>query len=307
MKLLWLLILWLFTVTTAAEDEHPKVRSFDLDESELKLRYEHFVEQDFSLIAKELVSQMSLFPVTSGIKPSYDQTTPWKYGLPWTLYSAWQHHVQNINNNPVNADTLNVLVTVLISTENDKGTGRHNVLHELNNQLNRLKGTEQLLLEQTKVLKRLTAIVTSNMEPLSMRMAALRTLIIHEGINHHINQIIKLTTVNQSDSELKQVKAMSYLISASPVKTLSQLSQVNKNRYLYHAFELLNLNHDGKTGRGYFLALHLETFLSLEPAQHHVFKPDQSLKQYQTARGLSDDFFQQTVDNALQWWQGNHP
>ncbi|MES2922205.1 MAG: hypothetical protein V4819_11700 [Verrucomicrobiota bacterium] len=64
---------------------------------------------------------------------------------------------------------------------------------------------------------------------------------------------------------------------------------------------------DGRSGAGYFLAIHVGHFLGIPPVRggKGSFVPDQQLREYQGPHGLSESFFQDTVTNARKWWDAN--
>ncbi len=62
-------------------------------------------------------------------------------------------------------------------------------------------------------------------------------------------------------------------------------------------FELLQRIPRQRIDQGYFVALHLGFILKLKDQ----FKPDQQAEKYQGPGGLTKDFFQDTVRNALAW------
>ena len=86
-----------------------------------------------------------------------------------------------------------------------------------------------------------------------------------------------------------------------------KLSAESKNLFLNYGFTLLTQIDDGKSGRGYHLACHLGYIIGIEPIRKGkgAFVPDQRLPQYQSEGNLKENFFQDTVNNAQEWWRKN--
>jgi hypothetical protein len=86
-----------------------------------------------------------------------------------------------------------------------------------------------------------------------------------------------------------------------------KISAESKKLLLNYGFAQLSQIDDGKSGKGYFLAMHLGDVAGIKPVREGqgAFAPDQRLPQYQGERGLKDSFFQDTVDNAQKWWRKN--
>jgi hypothetical protein len=85
------------------------------------------------------------------------------------------------------------------------------------------------------------------------------------------------------------------------------LSFENRKLLYNYGFTLLGQIDDGKTGKGYGLALHLGRFVGIKSI-HDVqatFQADQRLPEYQGEHGFKDSFFQDTVNNARNWWAEN--
>lgn len=86
-----------------------------------------------------------------------------------------------------------------------------------------------------------------------------------------------------------------------------RLSPENKKLLVRYGFALLGLIDDRKTGLGYGLAIDLGRALGIKPIRdvQSPFQPDQRLTQYQGEFRPDDSFFQDTVNNAMAWWQEN--
>jgi hypothetical protein len=86
-----------------------------------------------------------------------------------------------------------------------------------------------------------------------------------------------------------------------------KISAETKTVILNYGFAQLSKIDDGKSGRGYFLATHLGSIIGIKPIRggQGAFAPDQRLQQYQGEHGLKDSFFQDTVNNAQEWWRKN--
>jgi hypothetical protein len=86
-----------------------------------------------------------------------------------------------------------------------------------------------------------------------------------------------------------------------------KISAESKKMILNYGFAQLTHIDDGESGRGYFLAMHLGSIIGIKPIRdgQGAFAPDQRLQQYQGEHGLKDSFFQDTVNNAQEWWRKN--
>jgi hypothetical protein len=84
-----------------------------------------------------------------------------------------------------------------------------------------------------------------------------------------------------------------------------KISADSRKAILNYGFAQLRQIDDGKSGRGYFLAMHLGSIIGIKPIRdgQGAFAPDQRLQQYQGEHGLKDSFFQDTVNNAQEWWR----
>jgi hypothetical protein len=86
-----------------------------------------------------------------------------------------------------------------------------------------------------------------------------------------------------------------------------RISAESKKMILKYGFAQLTQIDDRKSGRGYFLAIHLGGIIGIKPIREGqvAFAPDQRLQQYQGEQGLKDSFFQDTVNNAQEWSRKN--
>jgi hypothetical protein len=86
-----------------------------------------------------------------------------------------------------------------------------------------------------------------------------------------------------------------------------KLNNENRKLFLNYGFSLLSQIDDKKSGTGYFLAGHLGDFIGIKPVRDGqcAFAPNQLLPKYQGKHGLTDSFFQETVNNARKWWRKN--
>jgi hypothetical protein len=86
-----------------------------------------------------------------------------------------------------------------------------------------------------------------------------------------------------------------------------KVSAESKKMILNYGFAQLTQIDDGKSGRGYFLASHLGSIIGIKPIRtgQGAFAPDQRLHQYQGEYRLKESFYQDTVNNAQEWWRKN--
>ena len=154
------------------------------------------------------------------------------------------------------------------------------------------------------VMTRLNEIANDETESYFLRSMILPVLFKHDDPNLYLDLAIKLADRKPFPGDRAQAFCFSM-----PVVQWEKFSEANKIEYLEYTYPLLKEINDGKTVSGYFLALHIGAILGVEPVDslhgQGSFAPDQRLPQYQGKNGLSDSFFQATVDNALAWWKEN--
>ena len=82
---------------------------------------------------------------------------------------------------------------------------------------------------------------------------------------------------------------------------LYTLTYANREAVLSSGFDILKRLSDEDLRHGYFVALDLGFILKIEDD----FKPNQREEKYQGEHGLADEFFEDTVRNALAWYSKN--
>lgn len=272
-----------------------------IDSEELKRVYDHYVGNEFAGIASELAKRVGENPILQGYISQEKLDAPWTHSLALTLSSAWQFHTNYAARKEPRGKKFEVLMTVLENRE--VGSGRILALSEISIRLrwgSHPVADDKRLPPVKDSISRLRVIAFNQGEGTSLRQAIVPILYEHGDPNDYLDLAIGLTS--KEKSPLAVAESFRF---ATPVRNSERLTTENRAKYLNHAFQLLESIDDKKSGAGYFLAMHIGGFVGVQPVRtgQGPFAPDQTLEEYQGEYGLTDSFFQKTVDNAMDWWQ----
>lgn len=260
--------------------------------------YERLIKADFESIAPKLMALRSTHGILSGIGPRTNE--PWfeQHLVPGdrigcTLEQLWSSHPRN------GGDGTEISLLLRLLDDPNAGNSRAIVLNELKAILhNGGDYAPKSLPPLGNILEKLDALVRDQSSPKYVRRQVLEILFEHGDPNKYLDLAISLS---DEGSATRQAQDFRF---STPVYQPSRFTAENRGKYLRHCYSLLERIDDG-SGGGYFLASHIGTFLGIEPVPHGngAFTPDPHLPQYQGAYGLKPSFFQETVENAKQWWK----
>ena len=239
----------------------------------------------FDKIAPTLLTTLVENQPFYGINPWGD--TPWNNGRltpkdrTYLMASAvWQHHMEP-RDDPAKAKTLLALL------QKEEGvTGKSILIRAI--MLNQwCAEAEQPLLK----------IATNGTETLDTRQVAVTALLKRCDLDTYIP--LGMEIVNSYDKEMEKNQAFNSLTNQG--NRLYKISEKNRDLLLSTGFAILIQLDDEDLQHGYFVALQLGFILKIP----NEFKPDQKTEKYQGQHGLTDDFFIDTVKNALEWYSEN--
>ena len=276
-----------------------------LDEQERKKIYDRFIGEDFSKVASELARGAPGERYCPAGYVSHELLqSPWKGSLGFVYGRAWAHHA----NFDYQAGTeglgehMETLLTVL--EDRGVGSGRGAGVSEIARYLrwNRSQTTDESLPENEAILRRVRAIAVDDREPDGLRRFLLPTLFEYDDPNPYLDLAMELAS--REGTPLAKAEAFRFAV---PVRDASSFNPSNRAKFVRHAFSLLEEIDDKHSGKGYFLAMAIGSFLGVQPVAsgQGAFAPDQRLEKYQGEHGLTDAFFQKTVENAMDWWEAN--
>lgn len=215
-------------------------------------------------------------------------------------WSLWYHHTSG----PKTTHSEGYLELVLAIVEDRTlGGGRYQPLQTLSSHLSSSRQSQLATVPPLEdVVARLGRIAHDPEEERYVRLCVIELLFRIGDPNDFLDEVIALTNQYARWS----VRAQEFC-NRTPTGQKRRFTPENRRKYLEHAFALLAAIDDGGSGRGYQLALEIGRFVDSRPFPGHdrdaMFAPDQSLPEYQTPSGLSERFFQDTVNNARAWWQ----
>ena len=111
--------------------------------------------------------------------------------------------------------------------------------------------------------------------------------------------------IGLASRETDPFRAAEAFQSMTPADGAMQLTKENRAKFLSHGFLLLGRIDDGKSGRGESMAGHLGYVIGIKPVREgqSPFAPDRMLPEYGGGRGLTEAYFQKSVDEAMAWWE----
>lgn len=262
--------------------------------------YDRLTAAEFRVIAAKLATLVGKHPVFTGIGPQTKQ--PWSETqlsegdrIGCTLHQLWRYHIET-------AKTRGEHVPLMLDLldDSDIGAGRHLAISELSSRLRFGRASSDPSLPSLdNILSRLDRLATDAKQPNDFRRRLIEILFQHGDPNKYLASAIELSSAE--DTPLGQAEAFRF---CTPTAQANKLTDVNRKRYVRHCYQLLEQIDNGRSGAGYFLAMHIGQFVGIPPvrAGQGSFAPDQRLAQYQDKHGLAKSFFQDTVVNARKWW-----
>jgi hypothetical protein len=265
--------------------------------------YERLAAADFPAIAAKLATLIGSHPVHTGLGPRTEQ--PWSEpGLSegdrigCTLRQLWSRHMKAAKTRGQHIDLM-----LAILEDASIGAGRRLAMAEISSRLHFGRAfADPSLPPLDGVLPRLDRLASDAKQANDFRRPLIAILFEHGDPNQYLELAIRVSSLE--DTLLGQAEAFRF---CTPTFESDRFTEANRKKYVRHCFELLEKTDDRRTGTGYFLAMHVGEFLGIPPvsAGQGSFAPDQGLPRYQGGNGLSESFFQDTVNNALKWWDEN--
>ena len=259
--------------------------------------YARVIKADFTAIAPKLLTLIATRRSMIGV--GYPTKEPWREErlkpedrISYTLYQIW-HACTNAA--PEQFTYFPLFLDLLDHAP--AGDARDLVIGALRARLDFGHHTHPIT---AKVLPRLDRLVRDDAYPLPLRRMLLEILFKYADPNDYLELAMALTREGPSFQQAEVFR------SATPVNQAARLTPANRKKYLTHCYGLLHAINDGHSGGGYFLAGHIGDFVGVKPDAYGgdgSFKPNQRLPQYEGRGGLNDSFFQDTVNNALKWWE----
>lgn len=262
--------------------------------------YARLTTSEFRAIAPKLAKLIGTHPVLTGIGPSTKQ--PWSElqlsegdRIGCTLSQLWHHHIEK-------GQTRGELIPLLLDLLDDStiGSGRELAVSELSVRLHFGRSlSDPSIPPIDSILSRLEVLATDAKQPNDFRRSLVTILFEHGDPNKYLASAIELTSAE--DTPLRQAESFRF---CTPTSNAGKLTAANRKKYLRHSYQLLEQIDDGRSGTGYFLAMHIGQFVGVPPVRdgQGAFAPDQRLPKYQGQHGLTESFFQDTVINARKWW-----
>lgn len=143
----------------------------------------------------------------------------------------------------------------------------------------------------------LLALADNKKEDLGIRRASASTLLSRCEINTHMPLAVEIILAHKKGLERRQA----FNFTTNQGNRLFTLTEPNKRSLLAAGFQTITELPDKDLQTGYFVARHLGFILKIRGE----FAPDQKARRYQGKHGLTDEFFIDTVKNAIKWYSKN--
>ncbi len=299
MRSLILLVLAV-TLNTACADDLDVIVDKSSSAASRGQAYQRLTSAEFPVIAAKLATLIGTHPLFTNLWPGITQ--PWAEPqlseddrIASTLYQLWSYHTE-----PGKPHGQNLGLMLALLEDAAVGTGRSLALSAVSSQLHFgdvFSDPSQPSLD--RVLTRLDRLAHDPRQPGDLRRRVVTILFEHGDPNNYLDLAIELSAAEATSS--RQAESFRF---CTPTRQSSKLTRENRKKYLKHSYQLLGKIDDGRSGSGYFLAMHIGEFVGIPPVRsgQGAFAPDQRLPQYQGPHGLTESFFQDTVINALKWW-----
>ena len=134
-------------------------------------------------------------------------------------------------------------------------------------------------------------------EDLGIRRSAVSTLLSRCDINAYMPLAVEIVLAHKKG--LDRCQAFNYTMNQG--NRLFSLSDENRRKVLVAGFDIVTELPDKDFQTGYFVARRLGFMLKKEDE----FAPNQKERKYQGEHGLTEEFFIDTVKNAIEWHTKN--
>lgn len=257
----------------------------DLAPDERTALVERSKGEPFAEIAPILLKMLVDCQPFYGINPWGD--TPWNNDRltprdrTYLMASAvWQHHLSSKDNSENSKAVLSLLQKSSGKTEQSILIGailNHKWCPE----------AESVLLNLAK----------NTEEGLGIRRSSVSALLSRCDINTYMPLAVEIILAHKKG--LDRCEALH--LTTNQGNRLFTLTEQNKRRLIAAGFQSIVELPDNDLQTGYFAARHLGFILKIP----EEFAPDQKARRYQGEHGLTDEFFIDTVKNALKWYSEN--
>lgn len=289
----------------ALADDLDTVSDARVSEKDRKEAYSRLAAAEFQPIAAKLATLIGNLPVLylsdtgpltekSSAKPKFSEDNP----IRDILYRLWRQHTETFEKR---GEAIPIMLALL--EDPAVGAGRYLAIDELSSRLHFGRAfSDPSLPPIEKVLTRLDRLATDPKQPNDFRRRLVAILFEHGDPNKYLDLAIDLSS--REKPTFRESEAFRF---CTPTFQASKLTDANRKRYVRHCYKLLEKMDDGRSGSGYFLAMHIGEFLGISPVKsgQGSFAPDQRLPQYHGPHGLLENFFQDTIKNARAWWTKN--
>lgn len=269
-------------------DSSTKFRWFreDLSAKERTALVERLKKESFPKIAPVLLKTLVEYRPSHGLVTVGD--APWNKD--WltprdSVYLMasviWQHHLTAEEHLAANAK---VILSLLQKTPGK--SEKHILVYDIMNYL-WCPDAEAVLL----------ALAKDEKESLDIRGASVSALLSRCDINTYMPLAAEIILAHRQG--LDRCQAFDYM--ANKGNRLFTLTEKNKRVLLSAGFQIITELPDDDLRTGYFVARQLGFILKIPD----TFAPNQRAPQYQKQGGLTEEFFIDTVKNALKWYSIN--
>jgi hypothetical protein len=257
----------------------------DLSPSERTALVEKSKKEPFATIAPVLLKVLVGDQPIYGINPWGD--TPWNNDRlrprdkTYLMASAvWQHHMEPRDD----LEKATILLSLLqkASGRSDKGILIGAIMNS------------QWCPDAEKVI---LGIAKDEKEDLGIRRASASALLSRCNIDTYMPLAVEI--ILSHDKGMPRNQAFNLTLNQG--NRLFSLSEKNRRLVLAAGFKVLTDWTESELQHGYFVARQLGFILKIRDE----FAPDQKARKYQGEHGLTDDFFSDTVKNALRWYSKN--
>lgn len=302
-RLLAISILFVAVIGCAGADDLDTLVANDSTVEQRSAAYCRLAEGDFASFAGRLATLIGTHPVLTGIGPR--TKTPWLEAqlVPSDRIGCTLSQLWNVLTPPTTERGRLILLLLEILEQPAVGAGRSLVIEELKSRLHYgIEYGDKTLPPLHDITTRLGRFARDDTQPTHLRRRVVEILLEHGDPNEYLDLAIALS--NEGDA-LRRSETFRF---TTTMLQPERLTAQNRKRYLSHCVALLESIDDGRTGKGYFLAMHIGRFVGVKPVRpgQGAFAPDQRRQMYQADGGLNQAFFQDTVNNARRWLR-NHP
>jgi hypothetical protein len=151
---------------------------------------------------------------------------------------------------------------------------------------------------------RLERIARDEKQPVKFRRHVLRVIFVRAQLDAYLDLTAQLAASEPTAME----KAVAFFDMTAQAER-SRFSEEAGKRYVRLCFEYLKPVDDHRNGDGYHFATKIGRFVGIREVDdsHGPFGPKRSLPKYQGADKdpMTNGYFQDTVDNAMKWWEEN--